>query len=126
MKDSYQRLITQSKAPRKVEVTERIVVSLKIGVRILRQTSPDESSNMASLSAVEVTHAPQSVCANNEAPLNISTMLVTLDTSHSERSALKVVALQNPLETVQKIVRYIATPCGKPNAYVGLGLDMKK
>ena len=50
---------------------------------------------MASLSAVEFTHAPQSDCANNEAPLNISTMLITLDTSHFEMSALKDLAFQN-------------------------------
>ena len=43
---------------------------------------------MASLSAVEANHAPQRVRANDEAPLNIPAMLVTLDTSHFERSAL--------------------------------------
>ena len=43
---------------------------------------------MASLFAVEANHAPQSVCANDEAPLNISAMLVTLDTSHFETSPL--------------------------------------
>merc|ERR1711862_584988 len=46
------------------------------------QIRPDEPSNMASLFAVESNHAPQSVRANDEAPLNISAMSVTLDTSH--------------------------------------------
>ena len=50
---------------------------------------------MASLFAVEVAHSPQSVRSNDEAPLNISAMLVTLDTSHFERSALKDVAPEN-------------------------------
>ena len=52
------------------------------------QICPDEPSNILSLSAVEVSHAPQSACANDDAPANISSMSATLDTSHSERSLL--------------------------------------
>ena len=71
--------------------------SLELGVNsvvasdrgLLRQNRPDEPSNISSLFAVEVNHTPQSVCAKDEAPLNILLMLVTLDTSHFERSALK-------------------------------------
>ena len=60
-----------------------------VEVRVLvPQIRPDEPSNIPSLSAVEVYHAPQSVCAKDDAPENISSMLVTLDTSHLERSLL--------------------------------------
>ena len=52
------------------------------------QIRPDEPSNMPSLSAVEVLHAPHRVWENDEAPLNIHLMRVTLDTSHFERSLL--------------------------------------
>ena len=64
-----------------VEVVEALVLSV--------QNLPDEPSNISVLSAVEVTHAPQSVCANDDAPLNITFMPVTLDTSHLEISPLK-------------------------------------
>ena len=50
------------------------------------QICPDEPSNIPSLFAVEVLHLPQSVCVKDGAPENISFMLVTLDTSHLERS----------------------------------------
>ena len=46
------------------------------------QIRPDDPSNMPSLSAVEVTHEPQSVCANDDAPENIPAMVVTVETSH--------------------------------------------
>ena len=52
------------------------------------QIRPDEPSNIPSLSAVEVSHAPQSVCAKDDAPENISFMLATLDTSHLDMSPL--------------------------------------
>ena len=55
---------------------------------LLMQIRPGELSNILSLSAVEVPHAPQSVCAKDEASKNISSMLVTLDTSHLETSPL--------------------------------------
>ena len=49
------------------------------------QIRPNEPSNIPSLSAVEVSHAsPQRVCAKDDAPENISSMLVTLVTSHLE------------------------------------------
>ena len=50
---------------------------------------------MASLFAVEANHAPQRVRANDEAPLKIPAMLVTLDTSHFDRSALNDIAFPN-------------------------------
>ena len=49
---------------------------------------PGDPSNIEYLSAVEVLHAPQSVCAKDDAPKNMSSMLVTLDTSHLEMSLL--------------------------------------
>ena len=52
------------------------------------QIAPDEPSNIPFLSAVEMYHKPQSACANDDAPENIFSMLVTLDTSHLEMSAL--------------------------------------
>ena len=52
------------------------------------QICPDEPSNILSLSAVEVSHAPQSACAKDDAPKNMTFMLVTLDTSHLEISLL--------------------------------------
>ena len=56
---------------------------------------PDEPSNIRYLSAVDVLHAPQSVCAKDDAPEKISSMLVTLDTSHLERSLLNSDAAAN-------------------------------
>ena len=53
------------------------------------QIRPGEPSNIPSLSAVEVSHAPQSACAKDDAPKNMTFMLVTLDTSHLEMSTLK-------------------------------------
>ena len=55
---------------------------------LVPQILPGERSNIPSLSAVEVNHAPQSVCANEDAPKNISAMSLTLDTSHFEMSPL--------------------------------------
>ena len=57
-------------------------------LEVVEQIFPNEPSNIPSLSAVEVSHAPQSVCAKNDAPKNMSSMLVTLDTSHLEMSPL--------------------------------------
>ena len=70
---------------------EGVVLPLEVGVDVLalgEQIRPDEPSNIPSLSAVEVYHAPQSVCVKDEAPLNMSAMVVTLDTSHLEMSPL--------------------------------------
>ena len=55
---------------------------------LLVQIRPGESKNIPSLSAVDVLHAPQRVCAKDDAPENISFMSVTLDTSHLEMSVL--------------------------------------
>ena len=78
------------------ELTEELVRDRVMGfldaislLELVTQIRPDEPTNIPSLFAVEVSHAPQRVCAKDEAPENISSMLVTLDTSHLERSALK-------------------------------------
>ena len=74
---------------------------LEVGVAIagvlvpVLQMRPDEPSNILSLSAVEANHAPQSVCSKDDAPENTSTMWVTLETSHFERSPLNDVACEN-------------------------------
>ena len=52
------------------------------------QIRPKEPTNIPSLPAAEAIHAPQSVCTKDDAPANICFMLVTLDTSHVERSPL--------------------------------------
>ena len=55
---------------------------------VVAEISPDDPLNIPLLSAVEVYHLPQRVCENDDAPENISFMLITLDTSHLEISAL--------------------------------------
>ena len=57
-------------------------------LELVEQICPNDPSNIPSLSAVDVSHAPQSVCAKDDAPKNMSSMLVTLDTSHLEMSLL--------------------------------------
>ena len=52
------------------------------------QIRPDEPSNIPSLLAVEVYHAPQRVCVNDDARENIFPMVFTLHTSHLEISPL--------------------------------------
>ena len=69
-----------------VLLSEKIVVV--VAVLVVVPIRPGEPSNILTLSAVEVLHASQSVCAKEEAPENMSRMLVTLDTSHLERSRL--------------------------------------
>ena len=64
-----------------------VVVVVEVLVLVV-PIRPGEPSNIPSLSAVEVSHAPQSDCEKDDAPKNISFMLVTLDTSHFERSPL--------------------------------------
>ena len=49
---------------------------------------PGEVWNMFGLFASEAFHAPQRVWANFDAPWNIYAIVVTLDTSHLERSPL--------------------------------------
>ena len=65
-----------------------MVVVVEVLVLVVVQSRPEEPLNIPSLSAVEVTHVPQSVCAKDDAPLNISAMVVTLDTYHLEMSLL--------------------------------------
>ena len=62
------------------------VVFLQLGVIV--SIRPDEPSNIPSLSAADVCHLPQSVCANDDASENMSSMLVTRDTFHLEISRL--------------------------------------
>ena len=62
----------------------RQVVVFLLSAQIL----PGELSNIQRLFADEVTHSPQSVRAYDVAPENISSMLVTLDTSHLDMSLL--------------------------------------
>ena len=66
---------------------EEVVVAEML-VLVVVQIRPDEPSNIPPLYAVEVIHTPQSVCANDDASSNMSSMSVTLDTSHLERSLL--------------------------------------
>ena len=76
-----------------LEVVVTVVVEVLIPVV---QSRPDEPSNIPALPfAVEVSHAPQSVCAKDVAPENISFMLVTLDTSHLLMSTLNDEAVLN-------------------------------
>ena len=70
---------------------EEVVVA-EVLVLVVVQIRPDEPSNILTLSAVDVLHTPQSVCANDDAPENMSTISVTLDTSHLEMSPLNDVA----------------------------------
>ena len=60
---------------------------MEVVLLVKAQSFPGEPSNILSLRAVDVPHLPQSVCLNDDAPWNIASMLVTLDTSHFERSA---------------------------------------
>ena len=65
------------------------VAAVVVEVLILfAHSRPEEPSNIPSLSAVEVSHAPQSVCLKDEVPANVFFILVTLDTSHLEISLL--------------------------------------
>ena len=65
-----------------------IALLVDVVVDVVVQIRPGESSNIPPLSAVEVYHSPQSVCANADALKNMCFMLVTLDTCHFERSPL--------------------------------------
>ena len=65
-----------------------VPVVLEGAVLVVAQSLPDEPSNIPSLCAVEMDHAPQSVCVKDDAPENIFSMLFTLDTSHLEMSPL--------------------------------------
>ena len=52
------------------------------------QIRPDESVNIPVLSAGEVSHASQRVCAKDVAPENMLAILTTLDTGHLAMSQL--------------------------------------
>ena len=80
--------VEQSKSCREVKVGVLVEV-------VLRQNFPDDSSKIPTLFAVEVNHKPESVCAKDEAPLNILLISVTLDTSHFDRSKSKDDADEN-------------------------------
>ena len=53
------------------EVVVVVEVMTVVKVLVVVQRRPDDPSNIPPLSAVEVTHAPQSVCAKDDALLNI-------------------------------------------------------
>ena len=82
-----------------------VVIVVVVVVVVVVQSLPPEPSNIPSLSAFEVGHTPQSVCANDDARRNMHGILVTLDTSHFERSLLndvastKIVAMEVTLDT---------------------------
>ena len=75
-----------------VVVVEALSLLVVVGLEILvltLQIRPDEAENIPYFFAVEVNHAPQSMCVKDDAPENISSMLITLDTSHLDTSLLK-------------------------------------
>ena len=61
---------------------------MEVLVLVAVQIRPDDPSNIPCLSAVEVCHTPQSVCAKADASANMPRIVVTLDTSHVEMSPL--------------------------------------
>ena len=69
-------------------------VPLGVVVVVVHIIFPDEPENMPDLPlAVDFCHAPQSVWEKAFAPWNMKSILVTLDTSHLERSPLNDDAL---------------------------------
>ena len=79
-----------------VVLLSEVVVVVEVLVLAV-QSRPDEPSNISVLSAFEVIHTPQSVCANDEAERNMKPMLATLDTSHFDMSPLNKYAERNML-----------------------------
>ena len=69
-----------------IGVVEPVVV-MDVLVLVL-QIRPRDPSNIVFLSAAEMPHLPQRVCAKDDAPENIFTMLPTLETSQLEMSPL--------------------------------------
>ena len=65
-----------------------LLVEVVVVLVLVIQIRPDEPSNIPVLSAVEVYHEPQRVCVKDEAPENILSILVTLETSHLAISPL--------------------------------------
>ena len=76
-----------------VVVVEVVAVAVVLVLDV--QIFPGEPSKIPCLSAVEVIHASQRVCAKDGAEANMRFMSVTLDTSHLERSALNADAEAN-------------------------------
>ena len=72
----------------KVVLPMEVVVKVVVGVVALAPVvqSRLDFTNISVLSAVEVSHAPHSVCEKDDAPENICFMVVTLETSHLEIS----------------------------------------
>ena len=64
-----------------------VIVVVEV-VALAVQMRPGEPSNIPFFCAVEVLHVPQRVCAKDDAPLNIMSILVTLNTRHCEISTL--------------------------------------
>ena len=84
-------------------ISARVRIFMEIVFLLLEvvvQIRPDEPSNIPPFTAVELSHAPQSVCAKDDAPENILFMLVTLDTSHLEMSPLNDDAPENMSSTL--------------------------
>ena len=71
-----------------MEVALLGVVVVDVLATVVVQIRPDEPLSISCFSAVEVSHSPQSVCANDDASANMISMSVTLETSHLERSLL--------------------------------------
>ena len=66
------------------------------GAHTTRDIDPDEPANMKCFVAFEYTQAAvQNRCLNDTAPINMRSMLVTMDTSHAERSQLNSFASVN-------------------------------
>ena len=79
----------------RVKVRVFMEVASLLVVEVVVQICPDEPWNIPSFVAVEVNHAPQRVCAKDDAPENICFMSVTLDTSHLDMSPLNDDAPEN-------------------------------
>ena len=65
----------------KVILLWEVVVVVEVLVVVV-PCRPDEPPNISVLDAVEVIHVPQSVCANDDAELNMYDMSATLETFH--------------------------------------------
>ena len=96
------RLLAEVMAVVEVVVVEAVVIMVVVVVVVVEglllavaQIRPDEPVNISVLSAFHVAHAPQSVCANDDAPENMPRMVVTLETSHLYRSPFNDVAARN-------------------------------
>ena len=59
-----------------------IAEAVEVVVLVAVQSRPEEPSKIPALSALESLQAPQRVCLKDDDPTNISSISVTLDTSH--------------------------------------------